>query len=312
MKKKLLIILALVLTIAVTVIAAACGNGTPAQSVLFNTASKVWGKDDGREILLFDVVRGETTIGTYEMTGECVIDVDIAIGDEKVEKARGTYFTSRLSVSENGVDTEIVTQSYLNTRFMVQKSYRKTTTVKEGVTTISEIIGTYNEDDYVYVYKVNGEEKRADEISHGDFTSSAYADNDFIYQLARLISVTGALSFDVPYYNYDVDGALSNVTMETVSAAVIGTTAPSQEGEEAAKGFTGMRGDFADGTGKSYFGGTIGISLTRDFPGSGTSFTCDVITSVTEDGKNTALTYPLPGRITEDEITYLLKSETRE
>ena len=41
MKKKLLIILALVLTIAVTVIAAACGNGTPAQSVLFNTASKV-------------------------------------------------------------------------------------------------------------------------------------------------------------------------------------------------------------------------------------------------------------------------------
>ena len=87
MKKKILLVCAILLVAVTAVVAAACGNSTPTQSVLFNSASEVWGKDDGKETLTYDVLRGETQIGTFTMTGECVIGSTVTIGGESVESA---------------------------------------------------------------------------------------------------------------------------------------------------------------------------------------------------------------------------------
>lgn len=305
MKKKILLVFAIILVATIAVVAAACGNSTPTQSVLFNSASKVWGKSDGKETLTYDVYRGEAAIGTYVMTGECVIGAPVTMGGETVESASGTYFTSALNVSEEidgkTVTTAMETQSLLDTGFRVQKSYRKTTTVTDGVTKVTEIIGNYTEDNYSYTYKVDGEEVKTGDVSHSAFASSAYIDNDFIYQVARLLVGTSGLSLNVPYYNYDENGDLSTVTMENVSAAVIATDAQ----------ITGMRGDFADKEGRVWIGTQLSVSLTRDFPGSGTSFSCHIVTSYTEGEQNTPLPYALPGKIVEDEISYLLTSEER-
>lgn len=305
MKKKILLVCAILLASVIAVVAAACGNSTPTQSVLFNSASEVWGKDDGKETLTYDVLRGETQIGTFTMTGECVIGSTVTIGGESVENASGTYFTTSLSVSEE-IDGEVVsttmeTQSLLDTGFKVQRSYRKTTTVIGGETEVTEIIGRYTDDNYNYSYKVDGEEVKTGDVSHSAFSSAAYADNDFIYQVARLLAGTSGLSVNVPYYNYDENGDLSTVTMENVSAAVTATNA----------GIKGMRGDFADRTGRVWLGTQLSVSLTRDFPGSGASFSCHVVTSYTENEQNVTLPYALPGIIKEGDITYALTSETR-
>ena len=305
MKKKILLVCAILLVAVTAVVAAACGNSTPTQSVLFNSASEVWGKDDGKETLTYDVLRGETQIGTFTMTGECVIGSTVTIGGESVENASGTYFTTSLSVSEvidgEVVSTTMETQSLLDTGFKVQRSYRKTTTVSGGETEVTEIIGRYTDDNYNYSYKVDGEEVKTGDVSHSSFSSAAYADNDFIYQVARLLAGTSGLSVNVPYYNYDENGDLSTVTMENVSAAVTATNA----------GIKGMRGDFADRTGRVWLGTQLSVPLTRDFPGSGASFSCHVVTSYTENEQNVTLPYALPGIIKEGDITYALTSETR-
>lgn len=305
MKKKILLISVILLTAIIAVTAAACGNATPTQSVLFNSAAEVWGKSDGKETLTYDVLRGDNAIGTFTMTGECVIDSAVIVGGENVEHASGTYFTSALSVTEEldgkTVSTTMETQSLLDTGFKVQRSYRKTTTVSEGVTKVTEIIGTYSEENYNYSYKVNGEQVKSGDVSHSAFASAAYIDNDFIYQVARLLVKAGGLSVNVPYYNYDENGDLSTVTMENVSAAVTVSEAT----------ITGMRGDFADKDGRVWLGSQLSVSLTRDFPGSGTSFSCHIVSSYTENEKNTALPYALPGIIKEGDITYALTSESR-
>lgn len=305
MKKKILLIFVIAALAATVVTAAACGNGTPAQSVLFNSAFEVWGKDDGKETLTYDVLRGEDVIGTFEMTGECVSGASLTVGADAVENANGIYFTSLLQVSETidgkTVSTTTQTQTLLDTGFKVQKSYRKTVTQTGEESVTKEISGSYTDDDYTYSYKVNGEEMKTGEVSHDNFSSSAYVDNDFIYQVARLVAGSG-LAFDVPYYNYDENGDLSTVTMENVSAAVTATNAAIKD----------LRGDFTGSDTKIYYGTQLSISLTRDFPGSGTSFSCHVISSVTENEKNTALLYALPAKITEDDITYVLTKETRD
>lgn len=305
MKKKILLVCAILLTAVIAVVAAACGNSTPTQSVLFNTANEVWGKDDGRETLTYDVLREGEAIGTYVTTGECVIGAEVTVGEEKVQNAMGTYFTSKLDVTEDldGVSTHTVmeTQSLLDTGFRVQRSYRKTTTVADGVTRTAEIIGSYTDDNYTYTYKVDGEEVKKGELSHSAFASSAYLDNDFIYQVARLLTNTSGLTFNVPYYNYDADGNLSTVTLENVSASVTATNAEVK----------GLRGDFADREGRVYLGTYLTVSLTRDFPGSGTSFSCRVITSYTESEKNTSLPYALPAYIKEGDVEYVLTGEAR-
>ncbi|MDE6550032.1 MAG: hypothetical protein K2M44_00820 [Clostridia bacterium] len=316
MKKSKLIILVVITAIAAitgAVVLGGCNTNAPTQQVLFNEANKIWTDKSGKETLTYDVISGENTIGTYVMTGESVKDATLIVGDNTLEGKSGIYFTSALNVSEvkDGITVSTVmrTQSYLSASFVVQNSYRETvvTTIDaNGNTSVrtTAISGTYEEKKYLYTINqtAEGEEITADSgsLGHSKFASGAYIDNDFMYQAVRLLAAVGSnLSFQVPYYNY-TDGTFSTVTMEKATSGVSAKNST----------VTGMRGDFADQEGITYTGALLSVKLSRNFPGSGTAFTCYVITAKTNsanEADNDTYHY-VPAKIKEDNIEYVLKS----
>lgn len=316
MKKSKLIILTIIVAIAAITGAVAlggCNTNAPTQQVLFNEANKIWTDKSGKETLTYDVISGENAIGTYVMTGESVKNADIVVGENTLEGKSGIYFTSSLDVSEvkDGVTVNTVmnTQSYLSASFVVQNSYRITTVTtiaSDGNTSTrtTAISGTYEEKKYLYNIKQtgDGEEIAADEgsLGHSKFASGAYIDNDFMYQAVRLLAAVGSnLSFQVPYYNYS-DGTFSTVTMEKATSGVSAKNTA----------VTGLRGDFADAEGITYTGALLSVKLSRKFPGSGTAFTCYVITAKNNsanEADNDSYHY-VPAKIKEDNIEYVLKS----
>lgn len=310
MKKKIALIVISAALLAALIALSACGNSTPAQSVLFEKANAIWGLKDGKEILTYDITRGdsEDTIGTYTLTGECVSNKNVTVGGDTLENVSGTYFTSVLDATETNdgaaVRTVIETQSYLTAGYIVQQSYRKVTVYSGDDVTVTEIHGIYGNKDYNYTYKqtVNGQENTKDgNVSHEEFSKSAYIDNDYMYQTVRLLASLGtSLSFSVPYYNYAQDGTLSTVTMEQASSSVQVTDAE----------ITGMRGDY-NKEGRKYYGVQMSVSLSRSFPGSGTSFSCYVINKYSEADTSYPVNDFIPGIIKEGDITYRLTSSQR-
>ena len=282
--------------------------------MLFNDGYKIWTDRSGKETLSYDVMSGDNNIGTYIMTGENITAKTVSVGGEELEGRTGLYFTSRLDVTEikdgKSVRTVMTTQSLLSTSFVVEKSYRKTqiSITDDSGTDIqtTEINGSYDDKKYHYTVKqTSGDENIKDEngtLSHSKFASTAYIDNDFMYQAVRLLAAVGSnLSFQVPYYNY-TDGVFSTVTMEKVASSVTANNTS----------ITNLRGDFAlpEDSEIVYTGSLLSISLSRSFPGSGTAFTCYVLSAKTNPADNTQNEKysTVPAKIKEGDIEYILTS----
>ena len=260
MKKRLIAIIA-ALAVAVTALVAFAGcQSVSPQRLLLN--SRPWESVDTEEYFVYDVVyspsEGETVNGSYTVAVKgYAAGSSLTVGDFTYENP--CFYVHAELTLDNG--DYIITDSVVDPNIVALYGSEE----KSERGTLTKYTARYDDGDCNYSYSVQneGEEATISEgtIGMGDFSSSAYIDNTFLYQLVRCLpSVTSSLSFSVPNF---VQG-----TKESASVAISSTIVnePFSNGAETAEG--------EDAPTVACY--AVTISLNRTFPGSGTPLICSL------------------------------------
>lgn len=209
MKKILIFLVALILTVTVLLTFTACGDSFNKNSLMSQINNNLGWHEGGTETCTYDVyINPDEKLGEYTSVMTSLYKKDVAITtsiesvNPKLNSFSGYKFTSTLSATLDDKTAEKVgykvmekvTESYATNKLEPKLSYVKT--IKDGK--IEEIITSYETKKSNVTFIVDGVKK----TDSAKYSASAFVvDNSFLYQFARATTLSSSLSIVVPTYN---------------------------------------------------------------------------------------------------------------
>lgn len=286
MKKRLALIIAALAVAAIAVASFAGCSSTPTQRLLLD--SRPWENMDVEEYFVYDVEYApndnETVKGTYTVAVK---------GYDHGETLSLDGFTYESPCYHIHSDLEMENGDYVRTDSVVTPDIKPVYGAEDKLDRDVRTTYTarYADEKCTYSYTENDQTYEGS-INVGEFDSSAYIDNTFLYQLVRCLpDVASGLSFSVPNF---IQGSKESVTVSLATSAVVNEP------------FEG--GTIAEGSDTPTIACTAAVvTLNRTFPGSGISLMCSVANDdyALEDGTKIA---HMIVKIVEGATTYTLKT----
>ena len=276
------------ITVAVIAVVSFAGcSSTPAQKLLLD--SRPWENMDVEEYFVYDVTytpdKTESATGVYTVAVKGYDHGETLTLDGFSYAEPCYHIHSELRFDESG--DYVVTDSVVTPD--IKPVYGAEKKLDHGVTTT--YTARYADEKCNYSY-VEGDQKYEGSIDMGEFDSSPYIDNTFLYQLVRCLpDVASGLTFSVPNF---IQGG-----KESVTVSLSGTTV----NEIFANGATVSEGEETPTVECT----STAVSLNRTFPGSGISLMCSVANAdyALDDGTKIA---HMIVKIIEGSTTYILKT----
>lgn len=286
MKKRIAAIIAVIAVAAIALVSFAGCTNTPAQKLLLD--SRPWENMDVEEYFVYDVEYAPTEDAS--VLGEYTVAVKGFDNDEGIEidgfsYDKACYYVRAELTLDNG--------DYIRTDSVVTPDIKPLYGAEHKSDNGNETSYTavYKDEKCEYTFVQNGESSEGS-IDMGDFDSSAYIDNTFLYQLVRCLpDVTSGLTFSVPNF---VQSGKESVTVSFSSGVV---------NEPFANGKTVAEGEDAPTVACS----AVVVSLNRTFPGSGTPLLCSVANDDYALDNGTKIAHMVV-KIVEGATTYTLRT----
>ncbi len=290
MKKRIIAVVAVIAVIAVAAISLTGCNNVAAQRLLLN--SRPWESVDVEEYFVYDV--SYTPTEDSEVTGTYTVavkgyddDATLTIGDFSYDEP--CYHVRSELRMDNGdyiVSDSVVTPD-------IHPVFGQEEKLDNGV--LTSYTAKYADEDCTYTYSrtENGvEDSKSGTIGMGNFDTSAYIDNTFLYQLIRCLpDVATSLSFSVPNFIQSSKESARIAFSSTVVNEPFSNGAEVAEGEDA----------------PTVACNAVTVTLSRTFPGSGTPLLCSVASGdyALDDGTKLA---HMVVKIVEGATTYTLRT----
>lgn len=199
MKKTLTILIIVMLFATAAISMTGCNDSFGAKNVREQIESNLGWHRGGTEVCEYEVLDGETAVGTYKSSmtyaysENVIISPSIEAHSRTLENFSGYKFISELNAEKDGKTYKRYTESYSDLGLAPILSYVK----EEGEETI-ETISSYEKKRVNAVYIKGGE---ATESSIKYSAGSLTYDNAFIYQFARATDIATALGVTVPTFS---------------------------------------------------------------------------------------------------------------
>ena len=222
MKKKLIILVAIVVIVSLLFVFAGCGESFSKNSIRMQIENNLGWHENAKEICEYDVIKDGVKLGTYRTTLELFSgSVNIATSQESVnptlENFVGYKFTQSMKAQLDGAPFERESESYATMRMEPKLSYVKTVEGEESV----EIITTYSSKKCDVTFIKNSQIKNTSD----KYSKSAFiVDNTFLYHFARVTSLSSSVSVVVPTYdtqNLRVSNASFSCSYATGSSVIL-------------------------------------------------------------------------------------------
>lgn len=285
MKKRIALLIAVLAVAAIAVASFAGCSSTPTQRLLLD--SRPWENMDVEEYFVYDVEYAPKETDAVKGTYTVAIK-----GYDHGEKLSLDGFSYEEPCYHIRSELDLENGDYVYTDSVVTPDIKPVYGAEEKLDhgTRTSYTARYADEKCTFSYTENTQTYEGS-IDVGEFDSSAYIDNTFLYQLVRCLpDVASGLSFSVPNF---IQGSKESVTVSLASGVV----------QEPFEG-----GTVAEGSDTPTIACTAAVvKLNRTFPGSGISLMCSVANDDYALENGTKIAHMIV-KIVEGSTTYTLKT----
>lgn len=222
MKKKLIILAAIVLIVSLLFVFSGCGESFSKNSIRMQIENNLGWHENGKEICEYDVIKDGVKLGTYRTTLELFSGpVSIATSQDSVNPTLDNFvgykFTQSMKAQLDGAPFERESESYATMRMEPKLSYVKTLEGEESVETVT----AYSSKKCDVTFIKDGQVKNTSD----KYSKSAFiVDNAFLYQFARVTALSSSINVVVPTYdtqNLRVSNSTFSCSYATGSSVIL-------------------------------------------------------------------------------------------
>ena len=280
MKKKILLITAVISLVAILLSFAGCNDSFGMSDIRALIEDNLgWHKMTQTEVAVYDAFDKEgNKFGEYTLTVTRIYKKDVTVkainedNDRTLKVFDGYKFTSSLTVDDNP-DYVQIAESYTSLSLTPKLSYTRKV---DGTTT--EIFTSYGEKKAEATFIIDGKTVTSDD----KYATSILCDNTYLYQFARVTDMSSSLSVNIPSYTMTSD--LTQVYNQAITMSFASSSNVNLD-----KSFI-LDKTFSETVTPS---GDVTPEVSGDLVNNGTAPSGDAPETSTDESGNVTTTYPL-------------------